>query len=134
MKVTVWNTSSGEPIAAVDVDDDSLSKCLVLGTPAQCTVVLSRSVRGRASSSSKNGRRSPRCYAWTPKSLTPRLIELDRRCDSSLCHVSAQQTAVIAVWRRDGSTTTLNYWSVQHLFIDDARHRLVAVGVIQGTL
>ena len=112
MKVTVWNTSSGELIAGVDVDDDSLTKCFVLGPSTQTTVMLSTAVLNRASSSSKNGRRLPRCYVWTPKSSAPRLIEVDRRSDCSVTHVTAQQSAVVAMWRRGTSTTTLNYWSV----------------------
>jgi len=115
MKVTAWNASSGEVIAGVEVDDDCLSKCLVLGNISQITVMLSTAAHGRASSSSKIGQRSPQCYVWTPKGSSPRLIALDRRYDCSLAHATAQQTAVVAQYRHGGSTTTLNYWSVIHL-------------------
>ena len=117
MKVIAWNASSGELLSSVEVDDDGLSKCLVLGTSTQITVVLSAAANGRSSSSSKSGQRAPpRCYVWTPKDSSPRLIALDRRYDCSLAHVSTQQTAVVAQWRHGGSSTTLNYWFVIQFF------------------
>jgi len=111
MKVMAWNTSSGELLSGVDVDDDSLAKCLVLGTSTQTTVVLSTAARASTSSSS----RPARCYVWTPKGSSARLIALDRRYDRSVAHVTAQQAAVVAQWRRGGSTATFNYWSVIHI-------------------
>jgi len=117
MKVIAWNASSGELLAGVEVDDDGLSRCLVLGTSTQtCTVVLSTAARGMSGSSSKGDRRTPRCYVWTPKESSPRLMALDRRYESTLAGVTAtQQTTVVAQWRRAASTATLNYWSVLSL-------------------
>jgi len=112
MKVCAWNASSGELIAGVDIDDDIISKCLVLGQSAQPTVVLSTAAHARASLSSK---RSPQCYVWTPKGASPRLIADDRRYDCTLADITTQQAAVVAQSRRDGSTTTLNYWSATDL-------------------
>ena len=55
MRVSVWNASSGEVIAAVDVDNDHLSKCLVLGNATRTSVLLSTGT-SHASSSSKLAR------------------------------------------------------------------------------
>jgi len=112
VKVMAWKTSSGELLSGVEVDDDGLTKCLVLGPSTQTTVMLSAAAR--TSSSSKSGQRPPRCYRWSPKDSSPRLITQDRRYDSSLGHVTAQQTAVTVQWRRGGSSATLNCWSVVH--------------------
>ena len=55
MRVSAWNTSSGELIAAVDVDNDHLSKCLVVGNATQTSVLLSTAAT-HASASSKLAR------------------------------------------------------------------------------
>jgi len=111
MKVSAWNASTGDLIAGVEVDNDFISKCLVLGNSSQTTVVLSTSAHGRAATtSSKVGLRSDQCYVWTPKVSSPRLITPDRRYDTTLAHVTAQQTAVVVQSRHDGVTTTLNCW------------------------
>lgn len=106
MKVTAWNSSSGEQLSSIEVDDDGISKCLVLGPSIQPTVVLSAGARCGAPS-----KRRPQCYMWTWKDSRARPISLDHRYDCALAHAT-RQTAVLVQWRRAGPTLMFNCWFV----------------------
>ena len=106
-KISAWNSTTGEEVASVDVDDE-ISRCAVFTVESRTTLVLSAAWRASADSSSKSGKR---CYVWTVKETSLKPLTLDRWSDCSLVNI-AGQTAVVAQWNRAGSPTTLSLWYV----------------------